>query len=191
MKALIYFILFISVGLLAIFYSCNPKDKPMPSLCDSNPCANLEGFDCLDGQCLCPKGKFKVGDFCVELDTFHEYYGVGCPLFDTILISGVTPYVPGLIGDIAKFRYRTSGLRPQNSKRGVWSKEMFGTHSKNGTINFLLDSGRIYKIKDTVSCFVTAKGTLLQGKKLKMTFCYQSLYQNNRIIDSCQMMLYQ
>ena len=88
MKTFKNFVLLFPFLFAFIAFSCKEKtiDKEV-NKCDSNPCVNLSGFDCVDGACLCPQGKYKLGIFCSVLNA-NEYYGTSrCSGLDTIRID--------------------------------------------------------------------------------------------------------
>jgi hypothetical protein len=190
MKAFKNWLLLTFIFAVSLASSC--KQKPTPQPCDSNPCANLVGFDCVEGVCKCPQGKFKVGDYCVPLESY-QYYGVGCPQFDTIVLS-VGAYRADR--DEVPLKYRSSKATDRWPKKGSQSDEYdafrYRDNNKNlDSISFILDNGvdRFFH-KDTIVCFVTGNGRFLENDKLRVKFYYRAVNQNRRAVDSCEMILH-
>ena len=192
MKAFKNWLILTFIFTISLASSCKRKQTPQP--CDSNPCANLVGFDCVDGICKCPQGKYKVGDNCVALESY-QYYGVGCTLFDTIILS-VGAYNEQ--SDEVSIKYRTSNQRrlfPGYPKTGFESVPFRGRRYRDNnksldSLFFFVDEGTSYTIKDTISCMITAQGRFIENDKLRLKFYYRAIRQNLRLVDSCEMLLH-
>jgi hypothetical protein len=191
MKAFKNWLFLTFVFAISLASSC--KQKPTPQPCDSNPCANLVGFDCVEGVCKCPQGKFKVGDYCVPLESY-QYYGTGCPQFDTVILS-IGAYNPDR--EEVPLKCRTSSVRPHFPKNGgeygEYDAFRYRDNNKNlDSISFILDHGGsdAFFYRDTILCFATGKGRFLENDKLRVKFYYRAVNQNRRAVDSCEMILH-
>lgn len=159
--------------------SCREKtiDKEV-NKCDSNPCLGLSGFDCVDGACLCPQGKFKIGTYCGLLN-INEYYGTStCNNLDTIKIDfGQSQQIDERIASILTtktFATQMNGLRYKGSSQNQDSVVLYFP--------------RTY-MKDTIECRITAAGRFLDKTKLKLNLKYYAINQNSRFVESCEMIL--
>jgi hypothetical protein len=71
---------FLSILVFFIFGSCKKKDK-----CEGVKCINA--YECVDGKCLCPEGKVKIGRSCLT-PSKESYYCVSpCFCIDTFLLE--------------------------------------------------------------------------------------------------------
>lgn len=166
--------------IIIIVPSCREKtiDKEV-NKCDSNPCLGLSGFDCVDGACLCPQGKFKIGSYCGLLNN-NEYYGTSnCSNLDTIKI------------DFGQSQQIDERITPILTTK-TFATQIDGLRYKDNNLNqdsIVLYFPRTY-MKDTIECRVTGAGRFLDISKLKLNLKYYAINQNSRFIESCEMILH-
>ena len=170
------FVLMIFVTLL----SCGEKIiEYAPDKCSTNPCTNLLGFDCVEGICICSKGNYRMGDVCNSLND-NEFYGTSnCSILDTIKIDFRSQtQIDNRIATILttkNFSTQMDGLRYRDSVQSLDSLALLFP--------------RTFK-KDTIECVVKASGRFLSSTQLKLKLKYFAIFQNNRLIDSCQIVLH-
>ena len=174
-----FFLVFIVLS-LTLMHSCRDKVVVQaPNKCKNDPCTNLSGFDCVEGACICPQGKYAVGMICSSLDS-NEYYGTSnCSVLDTIKINFIhlTPF--------------NNRIATTLKTKTFWT-QMDGFRYRDNAQN--LDSlvfafPRTYK-KDTIECSVNGAGRFLETHRLKLRLKYYAIYQNNRLVDSCEVILH-
>ena len=174
-----FFLVFMAYA-LTLMYSCRDKVVVQaPDKCSSFPCGNLSGFDCVEGACVCPQGKYPVGHICASLNP-NEYYGTSnCNTLDTMKINFIQP---------TPFNNRIATFLTTKT----FATQMDGFRYRDNVQD--LDSlvllfPRTFK-KDTLECTVNATGRFFETDKLKLTLKYYAIYQNNRLVDSCSVVLH-
>ena len=174
-----FFLVFIVLS-LTMMHSCRDKVVVQaPDKCSSAPCINLSGFDCVEGACVCPQGRYVVGSICSSLAP-NEYYGTSnCSALDTIKINFIqlTPFNNRIATTLwtKTFATQMDGFRYRDNAQNLDSLE--------------LPFPRTFK-KDTVECSVNATGRFFEADKFKLTLKYYAIYQNNRLVDSCSVILH-
>jgi hypothetical protein len=166
---------------MLVILACSCKEVPINKVidkCDTNPCGDLFGFDCVDGACVCPVGKFKVGITCATLN-LNEFFGTSiCSKLDTIKIDfGQSTQVGPNISTVLTtktFATQMNGLRIKDNSQNLDS--------------IVLTFPRTY-MKDTIECTVLARGRFIDATKLKLNLKYYAVNQNSRFIESCDIIL--
>ena len=145
-------------------------------------------------MCLCPQSSFRIGNYCLSSLAANEYYGTGCTGLDTITLQ-VGAYNAADYN--IQLAYRKSNIgSPGYSSKGSLTQPFAGfryrDNNKNlDSIHFFLDTGfPTFTVRDTIRCLVTGSGRFLEGDKLKIQFRYRAINQNNRLVDSCEMILH-
>ncbi len=183
--------IFLAVLVIAILFICSScKDSPnnpdVIKICDPSKCGSWTGQECVNGDCVCAKGKRRILGQCYGSDT--TYLGVAKNTFwkDTVILT--------VYKKLTNVNYFTFDMYATDTKYGIGGpvgqtvayriKDTQGDSIHEANIadyNFFAPDGALL--------FPEFKGRILDSNtiRIKVTFCtHHNFGQINKRVDSTE-----